>query len=158
MLNQIASAVEPIIISAAVVVLTALIGIIGDAIVHFINVKKAALIQKIGVDKYNSNLQVAREVWGVVDEHFRINAELTKTAETAAVKFQDEILRKIPGLTVDEIDHLRQAVAGEVNKGKAAVTTEAESKSEATSITTDVPITPVTITDTPQVAIPTVTV
>ncbi len=70
---------------------------------------------------YDSNITIAREVRGIVDEHFRISAGLAKTFSAAADKFEEEILKIIPGLTKDEIDHLRQAVAGEVNAGKAAV-------------------------------------
>jgi len=64
---------------------------------------------------------MARTVWGIVDEYFRVNPQLTKTIETAGLKFADEIRKKIPELTDDEVTHLQQAVAGEVNKGKAAV-------------------------------------
>lgn len=133
MLNQILNAVEPIIVSAAVACLTALVGIVGNAAVKFIATKKAALEQQIGVDKYNSDLQTARNVWGVVDEEFRIHPELTKTIESAASKFEDELLKKVPGLTPDEVDHLRQVVAGEVNKGRAVVTAAATQEAAATS-------------------------
>ena len=36
-----------------------------------------------------------------------------------------EILKIIPGLTKNEIEHLRQAVAGEVNKGRAVIISDA---------------------------------
>lgn len=121
MLNQIMSAVEPIVISAAVAVLTAVISLIGSAVLRFLVTKKAELVQKIGVDRYNADLAVARNVWGIVDEFFRVHPELEKTVESAASKFEEEILKKIPGLTPDEIDHLRQTVAGEVNKGREAL-------------------------------------
>jgi hypothetical protein len=133
MLNQILNAVEPIIVSAAVACLTALVGLVGNAAVKFIATKKAALIQQIGVDKYNADLQTARNVWGVVDEEFRTHPELTKTIESAAAKFEDELLKKVPGLTPNEIDHLRQVVAGEVNKGRAVVTAPAVQEAAATS-------------------------
>jgi hypothetical protein len=132
MLNQILNAVEPIIVSAAVACLTALVGLVGNAAVKFIATKKA-LIQQIGVDKYNADLQTARNVWGVVDEEFRTHPELTKTIESAAAKFEDELLKKVPGLTPNEIDHLRQVVAGEVNKGRAVVTAPAVQEAAATS-------------------------
>jgi hypothetical protein len=133
MLNQILNVVEPIIVSAAVACLTALVGLIGNAAVKFISTKKVALEHQIGVDKYNADLQKAREVWGIGDEFFRTHPEMTKTIETAAAKFQDELLKVIPALTTDEIDHLRQAVAGEVNKGRAAVTAPATQEAAATA-------------------------
>ena len=122
MLQLISNAITPILISAIVAVLTAIIGIVGNAMVKFLAAKKSAIEQKIGVDKYNADLQVAREVWGIVEEFFRTNPQLTKTIQTAAATFADEIRKKIPGLTDDEVAHLRQAVAGEVNQGKAVIT------------------------------------
>jgi hypothetical protein len=133
MLNQIVNVLAPIIVSTAVACLTALVGIVGNAAVKFIATKKAALVQQIGVDKYNADLQTARNVWGVVDEGFRTHPELTKTIETAAAKFEDEMLKKLPGLTPDEVDHLRQVVAGEVNKGRAVVTASAVQEVAATA-------------------------
>lgn len=121
MVHALLTAVEPIFVSAAVAALTAITGIVGDGLIKFITAKKAAVIQKIGVDKYNSDLAVARNIWGIVDEKFRITPTLTKTAESAAAMFEQEILKKIPSLTPDEIDHLRQTVAGEVNKGRTAL-------------------------------------
>jgi hypothetical protein len=124
MLQQVVNAATPIIVSAIVAILTAIIGLVGDAAIKFINAKKAAIIQQIGVDKYNADLAMARTVWGIVDEYFRTNPQLTKSIETTGLKFADEIRKKIPGLTDDEVTHLQEAVAGEVNKGKAAVTAQ----------------------------------
>ena len=121
MWNQILYSVEQIFVSAAVAAVTAVIGVVGRHAISFITLKETALVAKMGVDKYNAQLSTARECWGIVDEFFRIHPELTKSIDTAAVKFEDELLKKVPGLTPDEINHLRQAVAGEVNKGKTAV-------------------------------------
>jgi hypothetical protein len=132
MLNTICTAIAPVLASAALVVLVALVKAFGEAGVKFIQAKKAAVVAKTGAAKYNNNLTVAREVWGIVDEHFRINATLTKTVDSAAAKFEEEILKVIPGLTKDEIEHLRQAVAGEINRGRAVLTSDADTAAGTT--------------------------
>lgn len=126
---QIASGLEPAFVSAALAIMTAIIGVIGGAIVQLLAQKKAAIIQKIGVDRYNAELAEAKAVWGIVDEFFRINPALSKTVETAAAKFNEILHTRLPYLTSNELDHLRQAVAGEVNKGKGVLITPAAADS-----------------------------
>lgn len=126
---QIASGLEPALVSAAIAVLTAIIGVVGGAIIQLLAQKKAAIIQKIGVDRYNQELAEAKAVWGIVDEFFRTNPTLTKTMATAAAKFNEILGARLPYLTSDELDHLRQAVAGEVNKGKGVLITPAAADS-----------------------------
>lgn len=126
---QIATGLEPALVSAALAVLTAIIGVVGGAIVQLLATKKSAIIQKIGVDRYNQELAEAKAVWGIVDEFFRTNPALSKTMATAAAKFNEILSKRLPYLTSDELDHLRQAVAGEVNKGKAVLITPASADS-----------------------------
>ena len=97
---------------------------VGDAAVSFIEKKKATVVAQIGADTYNQNLTVAEDVWNLVDEYFRITPTVTKTIEAAQEKFSEEIKKAIPDIMDDEIEQFRQAVAGEVNKGKAALTAE----------------------------------
>lgn len=121
MIQQIIDAVVPVAVAALVAVAVAIIKAVGDATVSFIEKKRDALVTKIGADTYARNLAVAREVWGQVDEYFRITPSVAKTVDAAQAKFVEYIQKVIPGLTDDDIEHLRQAVAGEVNKGKAVL-------------------------------------
>lgn len=119
-LNTIGTAAVAALVAFGVATLKAL----GEAGVELINRKKDAVVAKIGADAYNHNLTVAREFWGAVDEDVRTNPELQKLVSKIEVKqqlFAQKIQKAIPGLTDDEIVQLRQAVAGEVNKGKAAI-------------------------------------
>lgn len=102
---------------------------IGDAGVELINRKKDAVVAKIGADTYNHDLIVARSIWGAVDEEVRTDPELQKLASDVNARieakqnlFTLKMQKAIPGLTEDEIVQLRQAVAGEVNKGREALT------------------------------------
>jgi hypothetical protein len=127
------STVEPTVVTALVTVCVAVVTAGGNALVKFINQKIAALQVKIGADTYNQNLTVAKNIWNTVDEYFRITPNVTKTVEAAQAKFAELIQKALPGVTDDEIEQLRQAVAGEVNKGKAALTAQAESTSGGTA-------------------------
>lgn len=128
MVQQIISGVVPVAITAAVAVLVAILKGVGDAAVAYIGRLKDAVVAKIGADTYNHNLTVARSMWGAVDEEVRTNPELQKLANdvTARIEakqklFAEKIPKDIPGITEDEIVQLRQAVAGEVNKGREAL-------------------------------------
>jgi hypothetical protein len=125
MVQQVINAIVPVAITALVAVLVAGVKALGDAGVELINRKKEAVVAKIGADTYNQRLAVARQMWGAVDEEFRITPTLEKTIENKQKLFAEKIKKAIPGITDSEIEQLRQAVAGEVNKGKAALTSEA---------------------------------
>lgn len=121
MLQTITNTVVPVLITALIAVLIALIKGVGDAMVKLIEQKTAAVKAKIGADTYAQRLAFARQAWGVTDEYFRITPTATKTIESAQAKFAAEIKKLIPDITDEEIAQLRQAVAGEVNKGRAAI-------------------------------------
>ncbi len=107
--------------SAAVAVLIAIIGYVGNKLVQFIGQKKSALASKMGVAEYNHKLSIAKQCWKAVDEIFRITPELTKTQATATAHFAALMKERIPGLTDDEIKQLQAVVAGEINAGRTAV-------------------------------------
>jgi hypothetical protein len=123
MLQTIINAIVPVAITALIGVLVAIIKALGDAGVSFIQQKKAALEVKIGADTYAQNLAFAKATWAIVDEKFRITPTLEKTFEAKQAEFTAQIKKMIPEITDAEIEQLRQAVAGEVNKGKAVVAT-----------------------------------
>ena len=111
-------------VAALVTVTCVAIKSIRGAVATLIGKKAAAWEVKIGADAYNHNMTVVRGIWGAVDEDVRTNPEMQKLASKIEAKqqlFAVKIQKAIPGLTDDEIVQLRQAVAGEVNKGKAAV-------------------------------------
>jgi len=134
MLQEIINSVVPILISALIAVLVAVIKAVGDAAVQWIEKKKEALAVGIGVDTYNQRLSFAYQAWYIVDEFFRITPTVTKTIEAAQAKFAEEIKKLIPAITDDEIDQLRQAIAGEVNKGRDIIATPAEATATSTEV------------------------
>jgi hypothetical protein len=126
MVQQIINAIVPVAITAIVAMLVAVIKALGDAGVAYIQKKKDAVVTKIGADTYNHRLTVAKSIYGAVDEEFRITPTLDKTIVNKQAMFDEKIKKAIPNITDDEIAQLRQAVAGEVNKGKAAIVGQTE--------------------------------
>jgi hypothetical protein len=126
MLQTIINSVVPVAVTALVGVLVAVIKAIGNVGVEFINQKIKALQVSTGADTYNKNLAFAKAAYAIVDENFRITPELTKTVAAAQAAFAVEIKKFIPAITDEQIEQLRQAVAGEINQGKADIVAPAE--------------------------------
>ena len=124
MAQQIINEIVPVIITAVIAILVAVIKGVGDACIQYIQKKRNALEVKIGKDEFDKKLAFAKEAWNIVDEYFRITPQATKTIEAAQGKFMEEIKKLVPNITDDEVAELRQAIAGEVNKGREALTSE----------------------------------
>lgn len=125
MLQSIINQIVPVAVTAIVGVLVAIIKAVGDAAVDYIDKKKEALASQVGIDQYNSKLALAKNIWNLVDEEFRITPTLTATIEAKQKMFETEMLKVMPGLTSDEIAQLRQIIAGEINKGRDVIITPA---------------------------------
>lgn len=122
MIQQIVNGVVPVIVAGLVAVLVAIIKAVSNVTVSFIVQKEKALEVKVGKDTFERNLNFAKAAWNIVDENFRITASLEKTVTAKQEMFAAELKKFVPSLTDAEIEQLRQAVAGEINKGKAAIT------------------------------------
>lgn len=78
-----------------------------------------AITNKIG---NSEQLVTAKEVWNVVEEKFRITENAKAVLGSKMDMFDNLLLTKFPSLTKEDLENLRQAIAGEVNKGKEAIT------------------------------------
>jgi|GEM_PF-878000 len=116
-LNTIGTAALTALVGVGVVVIKAL----GDAAVKYITEKAAAVKAKAGADKWNHWMNLARAAWNAVDEEFRITPTLESTISAKQKLFDEALKQEIPEITDAQIEQLRQAVAGEVNKGRAAI-------------------------------------
>jgi hypothetical protein len=108
--------------------MTALVGVgvvvikvLGDVAVKYITAKAAAVKAKAGADKWNHWMDLARQTFAAVDEEFRITPTLERTISAKQKLFDEALKQAIPEITDAQIEQLRQAVAGEVNKGRAAI-------------------------------------
>lgn len=86
--------------------------------------QKSGLEEKIIRNK--QYIDVAKQVWNIVEENFRITESVEKKLSSKADEFNKIMLDKFPELTFSDISELRQSIAGEVNKGKEAVLENSE--------------------------------
>lgn len=89
-----------------------------------IKLQKSGLEEKIIKNK--QYIDVAKQVWNIVEENFRITESVEKKLSSKADEFNKIMLDKFPELTISDISELRQSIAGEVNKGKDAVLENSE--------------------------------
>ena len=84
-----------------------------------------AKLEKVGVEqlilKNQNYITVGKQIWNMVDENFRISATIEEKLTSKIDAFNKALLARFPELAQDDIDNLRQAIAGEANQGKAVV-------------------------------------
>ncbi|AGF56480.1 phage terminase Nu1 subunit (DNA packaging protein) [Clostridium saccharoperbutylacetonicum] len=84
-----------------------------------------AKLEKAGVEtlilKNKNYITVAKQIWDMVDENFRISQSIEEKVSSKIDTFNLALLKEFPELKQDDIDKLRQSVAGSVNAGKQAV-------------------------------------
>lgn len=118
------SQIAPIATTAIVAILVTLIKAVGSAVIEVLGKKKEQIDQAIRVSGHEDDLQAAKEVWNIVEEKFRITENIQTLLGSKADEFNKLLLQRIPGLSQQNLDDLRQAIAGEVNATKAAVLTK----------------------------------
>lgn len=129
LLTQVLSEAAPYVVAAVVGILIMVIKKVGDAVIEKVvevlpHVQKL-LEQKLGVEKTKQLESQAWKVWQQVDEHFRITEFVGDVIKAKQDMFDKLLLEKVPGLTQKQVEDLRQAIAGEVNKGKEKIVTPA---------------------------------
>lgn len=87
-------------------------------------------LQKSGLEekiiKNKQYIDVAKQVWNIVEENYRITESVEKKLSSKADEFNKIMLDKFPELTISDISELRQSIAGEVNEGKEVVLENSE--------------------------------
>lgn len=116
--------IVPIITTAIVSILVYIIKRIGDAVIELLVTKKKEVDLKIASSGHEKELNTAKEIWNIIEEKFRINENCSVLLGSKSDEFNKLLLSKIPGLTQTDLDYLRQAVAGEVNKYKNIESTQ----------------------------------
>ncbi|AGF54570.1 phage terminase Nu1 subunit (DNA packaging protein) [Clostridium saccharoperbutylacetonicum] len=86
--------------------------------------------EKAGVEtlilKNESYIKVAKQIWYMIDENFRISTIVEEKLKSKVDLFNEAILKKFPELSQEDVDNLRQAIAGEINQGKEEVINNSE--------------------------------
>jgi len=114
LINQIA----PIVATAIVAILVAIIKQVGSVAIEFLVAKKKEAEQNTKISGHEAELNTAKEVWNIIEEKFRITENATQFLDSKADEFDNLLLQRIPELSAKNLEDLRQAIAGEYNKGK----------------------------------------
>ncbi|WP_459480259.1 hypothetical protein [Clostridium saccharoperbutylacetonicum] len=89
-----------------------------------------ARLEKAGVEtlilKNEGYIKVAKQIWYMIDENFRISTIVEEKLKSKVDLFNEAILKKFPELSQEDVDNLRQAIAGEINQGKEEVINNSE--------------------------------
>ncbi|AJA48419.1 hypothetical protein CPAST_c23490 [Clostridium pasteurianum DSM 525 = ATCC 6013] len=118
MLKDRINEILPVVMSTVISILGIIITTLGAYTVNFIKLKRDSVINEISINKYNQDKKLALDIWNIVEEHFRVNEIVTNALNSKIKMFNYEIKKKCPYLTQQEIDFLRQAVAGQINSIK----------------------------------------
>ncbi|MDU6692151.1 MAG: cobalt ABC transporter permease [Clostridium perfringens] len=113
---------DPILSAVGVALATVLVAIIksvGNEAVEYLKTKKKVADQKIKESKYAELFEVGKNIWNMVEEKYRVTDNIETLAQSKADMFDNMLLEKFPHLTKEELIEVRQALAGEYNKGKA---------------------------------------
>ncbi|EPB8164139.1 cobalt ABC transporter permease [Clostridium perfringens] len=113
---------DPILSAVGVALATVLVAIIksvGNEAVEYLQAKKKVADQKIKESKYAELFEVGKNIWNMVEEKYRVTDNIENLAKSKAAMFDRMLLEKFPHLTERELTEVRQALAGEYNKGKA---------------------------------------
>jgi hypothetical protein len=121
MLKEITNEILPIVMSTVVSTLGIIITTLGAYAINFIKLKRDAVINQIGINQYNQDKKLALDIWNIVEEHFRVNQIVGSAINNKIKMFNDEIKKKCPYLTDQEIVFLRQTIAGEMNSFKNTI-------------------------------------
>ena len=118
---------------ALATVLVAIIKSVGNEAVEYLKAKKKVADQKIKESKYAELFEVGKNIWNMVEEKYRVTDNIENLAKSKAALFDRMLLEKFPHLTEGELAEVRQALAGEYNKGKAMLN-EDSLKQQATEL------------------------
>ncbi|MDV3428480.1 MAG: hypothetical protein LIR50_15920 [Bacillota bacterium] len=80
--------------------------------VKYIDQKKQALIKQIGNDKYNANFNIAKNIYYEVEQQFRF---IPDSGKQKADEFDKLLVKKIPGISQDDLTHFKEAICGKIN-------------------------------------------
>ncbi len=118
------SQVVPVASTAIVAILVALIKVVGGATIEVLAKKKEEIEQKIKATGHEEELKTAKEVWDIIEEKYRITENAAQVLGSKSNEFDKLLLKRVPGLSQENLNDLRQAIAGQVNAGKQAILTK----------------------------------
>ncbi|WP_034868567.1 hypothetical protein [Clostridium lundense] len=80
--------------------------------VDYLNKKREELIEKIGLEQYNKTYNIAKSIYFAVEQQFKF---IPESAEEKRKLFDEMLIKKIPNLKEEDLNHFREAIVGEIN-------------------------------------------
>lgn len=120
-MNELINQIMPLLITCLIGIFGVVIKAFGDVAVKYFQARREEVIARIGQAEYEKRISTALDIWGIVDEHFRVNNLIEHTIQAKSELFDELLLERIPTLEQSDLDYLRQAIAGQVNRGKEAI-------------------------------------
>jgi len=133
--TQIVSSLQTVLIA----ILIALIGYIGKRVVEVVPKLVDLTVAKIGLAKYTKTKAIATDIFNKVNEDGRLGTLVNSKSDT----FVALIRAKIPSITDEDIDLLKQSLAGEYNKDKPLVVETVKIAEQQGSPVVETPIAPI---------------
>lgn len=112
MMNQIVNGIMPAVVKAVIIIVGAAITTVSGIAVSYLQKKKAEVVQKYGADKYNHERSIALDVYYFVEQHFK---GVKNVADSKLQMFNNELLKRLPYLTPEEIANFRESICGQIN-------------------------------------------
>lgn len=118
MSKEILNQLLPLITAIIVAVLTYCVKLVGTAVISYLSKKEKLLEEKVGEAEFTKELTIAKAIWNLVEENFRISPNLKEALGDKANAFDEALHKRLPYLEYSQIRTLRQSIAGEINQGK----------------------------------------
>lgn len=93
-------------------ILMVVITYLATVVINYFKQKREMLINQMGKDQYNMYYDIAKSIFYAVEQQYRFMPDAGKEK---AMLFDKKLIEKIPGLKQEDIEHLREAVVGEIN-------------------------------------------
>ena len=74
--------------------------------------------KKIENTEYQEIMNIAKDIWNKVEEDWRIQNAITKVYKDKKSYFDSLLLSKFPALKGNDLDFIRQAISGDMNRNK----------------------------------------
>lgn len=106
------NSIMDILVQGVLSILGVLLSYLVTLLVSYLTKKKEILIKQLGSEQYNVTYNVAKSIFYAVEQQFKL---IPQAGEQKKKLFDELLLKQIPQLSQEELDHFREAIVGEIN-------------------------------------------
>lgn len=111
-MNTLQSGIMDILVQAVLSILGVIVTYLVTVLLSYLSKKKEVLIKQLGAEQYNFTHNIAKSVFYGVEQQFK---NIPVSGNDKRKIFDELLLKQIPSLSQDELDHFREAIVGEIN-------------------------------------------